>query len=149
MRYLLVFLLLSSCGDRNFSPMLRVEFEYEKYVKIFEEESNKTNNHVEVKNLIVTSVSEIGGTIIAQCGKYWLPSPKITVSKKMWDTLNETEKEMVFLHELGHCLLDRQHYDALTDIGDPASLMAPFIFSPLTYLNNKEYYIKELFENKP
>lgn len=149
MRYLSFLLLLVGCSDGPINPTLRIQSGYEKYVTMFEKYSYTTNNHFKVNNLIVTSVPEISGTIIAQCRKYWYPAPKITVSIKIWNTLTETEREMVFLHELGHCLLDRQHYDHLKENGDPISLMAPIIFSPATYLNNKEYYIKELFENKP
>jgi len=150
MRYIIAFcILLCSCTDSPITPYLSIESGYEKYVTMFEEKSYTINNHIKVNSLRVFSTRDLGGTIIAQCRTYYGMTPTIVISLRLWNTLNDIEKEMVFLHEGGHCLLHRKHLDDVNEKLEPVSLMSSILFSQVLYTNNKEYYIKELFENKP
>jgi len=52
-------------------------------------------------------------------------------------------KECLLFHELGHALLRRSHNEALLENGESASVMNELL--PKSYLQNKEYYLDELF----
>ncbi len=55
--------------------------------------------------------------------------------------------EMLVFHELGHCLLGRDHSTAMLNTGMPGSIMNPSITDyPQGYQAYPEVYWKELFE---
>ena len=53
-----------------------------------------------------------------------------------------TQKELLLLHELGHCDLDRDHSDA-------SSIMEKSIPFEFDYVPNKSYYLEEFFQLIP
>jgi len=52
-------------------------------------------------------------------------------------------KECFLFHELGHALLRRSHNEDFLENGESASVMNELL--PKSYLQNKEYYLDELF----
>lgn len=48
---------------------------------------------------------------------------EITLNAAYWDRMNENTKEEVIWHELGHCVLDREHRDDEDEGGRPLSFM--------------------------
>lgn len=47
----------------------------------------------------------------------------ILISREIWDHSTDTEKELVIFHELGHCVLNREHDMSLNAKGYPNSYM--------------------------
>ncbi len=86
------------------------------------------------------------GKVIGVC---YYPFRKIEINKLYWDKASDTEKEMLIFHELGHCELHRDHNKSfILDNNNneiPESLMYPKMFNPNIYLNYRDYYIMELF----
>ena len=70
---------------------------------------------------------------------------QMIINKQFWDAATPTEREMVIFHELGHCVLYRKHLNDARPDGSPVSLMRYTIYSPTTYNNNRDYYLRELF----
>lgn len=71
----------------------------------------------------------------------------ITINKTSWDSFNSDEREMLILHEMGHCVLYRGHRDGEIS-SKPLSIMNTYMFNPWYYTVNKDYYLNELFTYK-
>jgi len=89
-------------------------------------------------------LSAYGSSVIGLCetggGKR-----RVTFSTSFWNSVSETQRELLAHHELGHCVLYRGHRTTLLSNGAYASLMYPIIMGSSTYLNNYNYYQQELF----
>ena len=72
----------------------------------------------------------------------------IKINKELWfDITSDAKKEALIFHELGHCLLGRDHVDDLFDDGCPISLMHPILISEYCYEKHKEDLQYELIRN--
>lgn len=70
----------------------------------------------------------------------------IVIDKTFWANADWTEKEALFLHELGHCLGYRVHrLDRLPGTGMPDSIMYPSVIY-YTWESNHDDYLMELVE---
>jgi Zn-dependent protease with chaperone function len=144
--YLLIFMFIKSLTFLNQKhPTLRIESEYQKYVTLFEQEANNYGHPMHITDLIVTSDDDLGGTIVAQCRTNHISTPRIVVSLKYWDGLNDAEKEQVFVHEMGHCVLNRGHISTEDADGIPISIMYPYVLPSYVYIARRSEYLKELF----
>lgn len=127
---------------------------YDTYYDRFKADAQKENVNVNPYDIPIYTVDEIKSNnlnsnyyIGAQCSMYY---KYITVNNKVWQKVTETCKEQIIYHELGHCLLLRDHKDdKITLNGElmPASLMIS-INLPCVYdstYQNRDYYIHELF----
>lgn len=68
----------------------------------------------------------------------------ITFNMTYWESYSSGDKESTVFHEMGHCVLLREHLPTLSN-GKPISLMNPYIVLSDTYLPRRNYYIGELF----
>lgn len=74
----------------------------------------------------------------------------VQLNKRLWSESSDTQKEMLLLHELGHCVLDRRHREGRLPNGGPESLMnMTQKGDDEFYKANKKYYLNELFQNTP
>lgn len=74
---------------------------------------------------------------------------EVEIDEESWPNLTENEKEQLIFHELGHCILNREHIEDRGDVGfcdnAPISIMYPNIFGrSACYGDNKDYYFDEL-----
>jgi hypothetical protein len=69
----------------------------------------------------------------------------VTFVPDFWNSVSETQRELLAHHELGHCVLYRPHRTSTLSSGAYASVMYPIIMSSSTYTNNYNYYLNELF----
>lgn len=73
--------------------------------------------------------------------------PQIIVSEAAWKCLDDSARESLMFHELGHCVLGRDHKN--TWIGDrPESLMLEGIVTGSAYQEYRGEYLKELFTGR-
>lgn len=84
------------------------------------------------------------GTYLAVCIREKTGPNEIVVDKGIWNELNSEEKEIVLFHELGHCVLDRDHHDQ-EYLSNPMSIMNHGLISSEKYTDHRSGYIKELF----
>ncbi len=147
--FLLSLLLLAACGRE---PTAEETATFAPYFERFETYSRRfgrdTSSDTKVKILFgALRPGEIG-----VCEQGFLQSPRVTVSRSAWNMRSEDGREALIFHELGHCLLGRDHTDATSGYGSqgrrvniPASLMNTSGVGSSLYAAEHDYYIRELF----
>ena len=121
-----------------------------KYVQKFVDDAAKQGvaltagmkaNPVKIK---IGSLDYLGAWVIGLCETGY-GSRTVTFDPDFWNSVSETQRELLAHHELGHCILYRPHLTTLLSNGAEKSIMYPYIMSSSTYLNNYDYYQQELF----
>lgn len=87
---------------------------------------------------------------VAVCFRWSDGYRDIDVNEKAWKETGDLGKEQLIFHELGHCILNREHDDTLTTVGSyrsaKKSIMNAYVFGDtFVYRDNKDYYYTELF----
>ena len=113
-----------------------VDPEFSVYVERFEA-YHKEDVNINIK------FSDIKDGYVGMCYPY---SNLIEIDREFWDAQPDSTKEAAIFHELGHCVLGRDHVPDLDDTGCPVSLMY-YELRPVCYQLFREKYIKELFDN--
>lgn len=126
------FILTCSCG-----PSLHIEG-FEEYVHRFEKDSGAL--HIAISNLSV-SLGDIMPDAVGECSD----GPSITIDRGYWNTADDASREHVMYHEMGHCILGRQHTMKLMPWHIPDSIMWPTDFLEAWYTYYHAHYIEELF----
>jgi hypothetical protein len=93
----------------------------------------------------IKSLDSYGSSVIGLCESGGIR--RVTFDPDFWNSVSETQKELLAHHEFGHCLLYRGHTTATLSSGAYGSIMYPIIMSSSTYLNNYDFYQKELFSS--
>ena len=100
-----------------------------------------TNPTLEIQ---IGSLDSYGASVIGLC-ETGSGKRRVTLDPDFWNSVSETQRELLAHHELGHCVLYRGHRTTLLTSGAYASVMYPIIMSSSTYTNNYDYYQEELF----
>jgi hypothetical protein len=79
---------------------------------------------------------------ICKLGYYRVPY--IAIDRTYWKNSSRWGREWLVFHELGHCVLDRDHRDDKFGVNCPASIMHSYANS-FCYKDYRNYYVKELF----
>jgi hypothetical protein len=61
--------------------------------------------------------------VIGQCAHSDSKPNTVIIDKIYWGTATDLEKEFVVFHELGHCVLNREHLDQADNQGNCISIM--------------------------
>ncbi len=137
MKYLLVFIVLisSGCGKSN----VRVDAAFTAQYFAFVNEAQVQGIEINTDDITI----EFGdtGTAIGVC-KTPKSHPAIVIDKTYWEASTDSFKEQLIFHELGHCILKRNHTRDEID-GRPKSIMNPN--SLRQYEEFRSYYVHELF----
>lgn len=162
----LFILLILACQKQSIEPTVySIDKDLEVYIKSFINEANKRGIEIKAENLILKfgSTSE---EICGQCSK--LPTSgqrTIIINNDMvcWKTAVDQNREALVFHELGHCMLDRNHRDENFPNDIPVSIMnsnfqVSGLYEPCIYVisgdtscnktSRRTYYIDELFNAK-
>lgn len=71
---------------------------------------------------------------------------RIIIKKDLFESLTDPMKEMLVFHELGHCMLNRDHIELKNKYGISLSIMAANDFpDDYFYMENRAHYLSELF----
>lgn len=86
-------------------------------------------------------------SVAGQCNFYSHGPNHIIIDSEFWSRASDHFKEMIIFHELGHCVLDRDHREGQLDNGFCLSIMrsGEQPCRDVYNENTKEYYIEELF----
>jgi len=86
---------------------------------------------------------------MGQCKQYDDDSKEVVIDADHWNKLSSTEKEYLVFHELGHCVLGREHLNTKDDRGNCVSIMQSGEGGCRdNYSTNKRTdYLDELFDN--
>lgn len=164
----LLFLLfiLSSCGAKK--AFTSIDPAFVKYVQNFQKISNDPNVAVPKKviNIEMSLRSDLGQDIAGLCYKdeyessFWnqvsftfngKPEEQrhVEINKGFWDKSTDAEREAVIFHELGHCILNRDHVNGYDNSNlRYYSVMNSDVFADSIYKGNYQYYMRELFKSK-
>ena len=77
---------------------------------------------------------------------------EIAINQNYWSTASEDARWGLIFHELGHCVLNREHVStkhAYKNLSVPDSLMYPYNFFSSSYSELRYYYNYELFNSTP
>lgn len=120
--------------------------EFVEYVILFENEYGSSIGDVSI------GFNEQSENVIGVCKKMDDIYRQIEIDREYWETASKEAKMGLIFHELGHCVLDREHdseyfkYNGLHMRGEvPASLMFPYNFYSSHYNELEDYYKYELF----
>lgn len=154
---LLLFLAACRSEDSKLSN-INVGEAFEPYVEAFIEEGEKRGYEIDFEDTGLTIVFGNTPNASASCseiaGSDW-GSHQIIVNKDAWASLNDSLKQRLIFHELGHCELNRTHRNDKFSDGSWVSMMRgdPLTPSeaqlPIPYFGfRKDYYIDELFDEQ-
>lgn len=152
MRYLVLLFLLISCGKFSDSVVQvddvntrspRIENEFQPYVDKFFDLLGRTEDII----VEFTNDEEYAGVCY-----YWLVgSNEIKINRKYWSNINDEMREQLMFHELGHCVLERDHDNSHIDLQGvmcPNSIMRSWAFNYIEIFNcykkNYKHYIGDL-----
>ena len=119
---LIVIVIGMSCSKRDNS---QVETELRYYFDLFNSEANDRGITFNMEELDISGyIEDIGnrGTL-GQCESYSSGDHAVVIDQDFWERATDLEKEYVVFHELGHCVLDRDHNDEANDSGVCNSIM--------------------------
>ncbi|MGR3810703.1 hypothetical protein [Jiulongibacter sp. NS-SX5] len=143
--------LFFSCEKEPILFEYRIASEAVPYVEDFFKEGDKRGVYLRKVNLIVEFTDSLENDLCGQCIK---PRGRKSGQRKVliqrnsdcWNSKHFLNKEALIFHELGHCLLDRDHKEDLFPSGDPVSLMTKVLngpYQPCVYVFGDDEYIKQ------
>lgn len=143
----------SSCApkEKQHESFLQIDSAFQDYVNTFEQVAAQEGTPLTISDLVISfgttpSLNETG-----VCEWTENETPKIIVNQRIWNTLNDYDKQEVLFHELGHCVLRRIHqsgemsaYNGSTTV--PVSVMYPYRIPGTIYRDNMAHYNTELLD---
>lgn len=138
--------LISACTNEEENI---IEAELEVYFARFAEEATQRGKTVDFESIPLSAYIEniaSRGTL-GQCKSYSNGSKTIVVDEPYWNRIDDLQKEYIVFHELGHCVLDKDHDDSQADNGECISIMQSGEGSCKGEysLQNRETLLNELF----
>lgn len=141
----------------NNAPTVALSTDFAPYVVTFKQKAVARNVTVDETTLSISYDPSLTGTnILGVCTRGGGRLPSITVNPTFWQawatSSRSSEMEQLLYHEMGHCLLNRNHNDATVTTADnhsqiPISIMNSYHLSPSLYEINYAYYINELYNS--
>jgi hypothetical protein len=163
---LLLSLLFLGCAkekNKAFVAVYDVPIEFQDIVSSFIHEAAQRGDTLAINNLIIKYDSSLSNSYCASCNSISLQpdiQKIITVNVYNHCYANSLEYEALFFHELGQCILGRDHDNRLLPNGDPRSIMVEDnlrMYSPCIYAIGgncqdmsfkRTYYLDELFNEQ-
>lgn len=132
--------------NERLNELMYVDSQFKPYVRSFVQEANKRRVHVDVSQttIIFGKTKENNDDNAVGTCSYMTSKPLITIDEEHWYAVDPSTREELIYHELGHCVLGRDHCEAV-DKAEPYSIMEPKLIGSY-YGNNREAMIDELFK---
>jgi len=139
---LLIFLLLSSgCGQIEHKRQNNIDPEFSRLVDLFEQEQSEVVDiDITFKDIDYPTVGLCWSQTYSNGEKQGI---EIEIDPDFWFASSEMKKEELLFHELGHCILNRDHEDEMLYQRIPKSVMYPYVFE-WAYERYRSYYVDEL-----
>lgn len=120
--------------------------ELSKYLDSFIYEAEIRGVHIEFNKMLVMKFHDFKRTDIDGKCVYTTTVNLIKISRDDFDNHTDTENEITVFHELGHCILGRQHFDERHPSWRKKSIMHTFAVKESDYLAHRAEYLDELFQ---
>lgn len=159
--YTIILLSVSLMSCQKKGTQFRIDPELEPYYSNFLIAGKLRGQDVSTDNFILEfgDAKKMSGTALGYCGRDFRNSgdsfngteyntPKVVIDKKAFDYLGEPSKRALIFHELGHCLLNRNHSLEITEYNFIKSIMYPYLITSIIgdyYVALENNYIDELF----
>jgi hypothetical protein len=123
-----------------------VENEFTTYTKFFEDSAKLYGVKIDMNNLVIGFVDSypIRGWV-GLCERPRGATKFVSFQKAYFNSRSPEAKYALVLHELGHCVLDRDHVPGYLKNNCPKSLMHPSDGLFGCFFKDQDYYLKELF----
>jgi hypothetical protein len=147
LKRLLTLLLITSflsCQKDNPTIDGRLQPYFDKFIL----EASLRGKALGLDNLTGAIIEIQGSSIVGQCTQFESKPDEIKVDKTYWASATDSQKEFYIFHELGHCLLNRDHLNTTDKNGNCMSIMhgtsgaCKFIYNEST----RSTYLNELFQ---
>ena len=144
---LVVITILFGCSKYDYSNSELNNSEFQPYVDTFLAEANIRGYDIDLNSISFYLADIENENVGGLCNQR---KEEIIIDKDGWESLTEINKELLIFHELGHCILGRDHRNETSENGDCLSIMngeennfncSKNIYSDLW----REYYLDELF----
>lgn len=134
-----ILLVLASCGV-NPGPVV-VDETFSPYIQRFETEIGVSADGISMQ------FGNLEKDYVGVCSISWVEK-SVTIDKTFWEQSNESQKEELIYHELGHCAMGLEHDEGLRPVSNcPKSIMYPEMLGGC-YPAFVEYYKEELRSKK-
>lgn len=132
------------CASSVSKQVGSIDGDFVPYVAKFLSYGQTYGRHFNIDHLVVT-FGVLDGSIAGEC---YMGHEYIVISTYWWPLLNDTQREILILHELGHCELGLGHDNniIMAPLGNiEESIMYPYIVYYVDYLTYQNYYLEQLF----
>lgn len=148
-RSLLMVSMFLLSGDKQTKPFIHSDFL--PYISFFEFLYGKKIENVSISFTSFSPESTLGICESYEHAPFNFDFKSIKIDRQYWEESSEYGKEILLFHELGHCVLNRDHFtDVLTIRKNHtihASIMNPYIIDERDYIENRTFYLIELFKS--
>lgn len=145
MKYSLLFIfILIGCGQNTSQFSISG---FESYYGTFVGKTNTSSNNIIIQLGDLSNYDPSSGLYYIGLCSYG-QNPTVTIDQGYWSTASEIDRQELIDHELGHCILGRQHRNDTLPNGNPASIMNAYHFSGAVMNQSSEYYYHELVYGK-
>lgn len=164
MRLLVVFIvfLTSGCSQEFLEEPTSIHPDFRQDFELFVTEAQFRGVALDTSGLVIRYSSDLSSSTCGQCrlrGRSNERDRTVEINQVVTCWQNDREKEALVFHELGHCLLGRDHVQDTLPNGSPKSLMISgniSVYGPCVYaigdvedcnfIHRRDYYIDELFD---
>jgi hypothetical protein len=149
-----VLFFVTNCKKQDDPKPVSIDPTFQKYVDTFLNEATKRGKNIDLTKVGMTL--QFGDT--KQNGKTYggiafYETQSININKEYWDYSSEDYKELIVYHEMGHLLLQRDHFSKLWTNGEAQSIMysiednfSSALGYPIFQGFRKKVYFDELFD---
>jgi hypothetical protein len=125
LKWVLILSVMTAFWSCNKEDELFIDPALQEYFDRFMVEGASRNVTVDyVKSRISGYMRLIGEPgVIGQCAHSESEPNKVFIDQLYWNTATDLEREFVVFHELGHCVLNREHLDDSDNQGNCVSIM--------------------------
>ncbi len=146
LKILIVFTLCVSCSK---DLDIEIDAELIPFFETFENEALERGIVINLEDEGVSGIIDVisDNTTVGQCQTSEAGNRRIVIDQNYWQGYDNSEKEFIVFHELGHCALGRTH----DDTSDNGRICSSIMHSGTTGCRNdygddtREEYLDELF----
>lgn len=131
---------------------MQIDAPFVDFVSNFEQSAAAEGKSIAINDLVLTFGSTPNLNETGVCMWAENETPQIIINERIWNTLNDYDKQEVIFHELGHCVLRRIHhnstmlgYNGTMTIAE--SIMYPYRIAGSVYRDHMMHYHDELFDS--
>lgn len=149
-----VLCLLTACGR---GPTAVESAEFAPYVTRFNNFSKEYGRDTSEDPDVAIMFDKLESDVVGACETGPFHGPRIYIDRAAWEGKGDEGREAILFHELGHCVLGRDHINTTLTVGRgggmrtwkiPSSLMHLRGVAGSIYSERKDEYLRELFASK-